>query len=121
MDGSFLHPVLHGGVSLRLDAVENEELDLCNVSFGQFYLFHGFPPALLPGNLGPAFSKKLSVLFCRHGWNYLFTRFRIIKALNSLESVFTFRASPVSDFYVRLLSAIAIGGRLSSALRAGHD
>lgn len=121
MDGSFLHPVLHGGVSLSLDVVMDQELDLCNISFSQLYLLHCFPPALLPGSRGPAFSKKLSLLFRFHGWDNLFTRLKIIKALNSLESVFTFRASPVPNFYVRLLGAIAIGGRLRSALGAEND
>lgn len=121
MDGSFLHPVLHGGVSLRLDVVENEELDFSHVSLSELDLVHCSPPAFLSCSFGTTLGKELCLFACRHGRNDLFTRFKVIKALNSLESVFTFRASPISDFHVRLLGAIAIGGRLSSTLRAEND
>ena len=121
MDGSSLHPVLHGGVSLRLDAVVNEVFDFSYVSFSQFYLIHCFSPAPLPGRLGPAFGKKLALFLRCHGRDNLFTCLKIIKVLNSLDSVFALRASSVPDFHVRLLGAIAIGGRLGAALRAEHN
>ena len=121
MNGSFLHSVLHGGVSLRLDVVVNEVFDFSYVSFTQFYLFHGFPSAFLSCRLRPAFSKKLSLLICRHGWDNFFTRFRIIQLLNSLESVFALGASSIPNFYVRFLGAIAVRCSLSAALRAKHD
>lgn len=117
MNGGLLDPVLHGGVSLRLDVVKNKELDLSDISFGQFYLFHGFSSALLPGT---TLSKVFALLRWRHDGNNCFPCFRVIQVLNGFDAGVAPAALPISSFNVRLSSAMAVSVGLMSALGAKH-
>ena len=116
MDGSLLHPVLHGGISLRLDVVMDEELDLCDVSISQLYEMPRFPPALLV--LGHEFRTASVYLFWRAVRQDFFTCFKVVKVLNGPEIGTALAAFSVPDFCANLPAAAAIGVHLIATVGA---
>jgi hypothetical protein len=118
MNGSLFHPVLHGGVSLRLNVVQDEILDLSCISFGQFYLFHGFSPAFLSGT---TLSKVFALLSRRHDRNNRFSCFKVVEVLNSFDAGVTLAALPISSFNIRPSGAMAVSMSLMPTLGAEHD
>jgi hypothetical protein len=94
----------------------NKELDLCNVSFSQFYLIHRIPSASLVfrAKLGAAL---VDLFFCATRL-YLFDCSDHVKALDSSDACVALAAFPVPDLGVGSSAATAIGMRLIATLGA---
>jgi len=116
MDGGSFHPVLHGGVSLRLDLVVDEELDLCNVSVSQFYAMPRLSSA--PLVLGHEFRAASVYLFRRAVWQDFFTCLKVVEILNGPEIGAASTAFSVPDFGTSLPTAAAVSVHLSPTVWA---
>ena len=116
MDGCSFHSVLHSGVSLRLDVVVDQKLDLCHVSISQLDAMPRFPPA--PLVLGHKFRAASVYLFWRAVWQDFFTCLKVVKILNGPEIGAARATLSVPDFGANLPAAAAVGVHLSPTVWA---